>query len=105
LDPPTPPPGTAWVGDWDAQFHDRTYGADPVVVGALAALLTGVQHRNGSTVSGVAVRVDGDVVISRDEAISGRALPVVVDLTPGQAREFGELLIGLAERAEALDGI
>ena len=96
--PTTAPAGTAWVGDWDAQFHDRVYGADPVVVGDIAALLTGVQHRDGSTVSGVAVRVDGGLV-------GGRELPIVVDLTPAQAREFGEVLIGLAERAEALDRI
>lgn len=99
-DPTTAPPaGTAWVGEWDAQFHDRVYGADPVTVGDIAALLTGVQHRNGSTVSGVAVRVDGGVVIG------GRELPIVVDLTPAQARELGEVLIGLAEHAESLDGI
>ena len=91
--PTTPPVGTAWVGDWDAQFHDRVYGADPVAVGDIAALLTGMQHRNGSTVSGVAVRV------------GGKESPIVVDLTPAQAREFGEALIGLAERAEALDRI
>ena len=94
-DPITAPPaGTAWVGDWDAQFHDRVYGADPVSVGDVAALLTGVQHRDGSTVSGVAVRVGG-----------GTELPIVVDLTPDQAREFGEVLIRLAGRAESLDGI
>jgi hypothetical protein len=99
-DPTTAPPaGTAWVGDWDAQFHDRVYGADPVTVGDIAALLTGVQHRNGSTVSGVAVRVDGGAVVG------GQELPVVVDLTPAQARELGEVLIGLAENAESLDGI
>ena len=92
-DPATPPAGAAWVGDWDAQFHDRVYGADPVAVGDIAALLTGMQHRNGSTVSGVAVRV------------GGTESPIVVDLTPAQAREFGEALIGLAERAEALDRI
>ena len=97
--PTTPPAGTAWVGEWDAQFHDRVFGADPVAVGDIAALLTGVQHRDGSTVSGVAVRVDGGPVVG------GRELPIVVDLTPAQAREFGELLIGLAERAEALDRI
>jgi hypothetical protein len=97
--PATPPPGAAWVGDWDAQFHDRVYGADPVAVGDIAALLTGVQHRNGSTVSGVAVRIDGALVAG------GNELPIVVDLTPAQAREFGEVLIGLAERAEALDRI
>jgi hypothetical protein len=94
-----PPAGTAWVGDWDPQFHDRVYGADPVTVGDIAALLTGVQHRNGSTVSSVAVRVDGGVVDG------GKELPIVVDLTPAQARELGELLIGLAENAESLDGI
>ena len=96
---PAPPPGTAWVGDWDAQFHDRVYGADPVTVGGVAALLTGVQHRNGTTVSGVALRVDGGVVEG------GKELPIVVDLTPAQARELGEALTGLAERAEVLDGI
>jgi len=95
----TPPAGTAWVGEWDTQFHDRVFGADPVAVGDIAALLTGVQHRNGSTVSGVALRVDGGPVVG------GRESPIVVDLTPAQAREFGEVLIGLAERAEALDRI
>jgi hypothetical protein len=94
-----PPAGTAWVGEWDAQFHDRVYGTNPVTVGDVAALLTGVQHRDGSTVSGVAIRVDGGSVVGGD------TLPIVVDLTPAQAREFGEVLIGLAENAEALDGI
>jgi hypothetical protein len=75
------------------------YGADPVAVGGIAALLTGVQHRNGATVSGVAVRVDGA------RADVGNESPIVVDLTPAQAREFGEVLVGLAERAEALDRI
>ncbi|MGI9164531.1 MAG: hypothetical protein ACR2JI_16660 [Mycobacterium sp.] len=93
-DQPTAPPGTAWVGDWDAQFHDRVYGTDPVTVGGVAALLTGVQHRSGTTVSGVALRVGG-----------GAELPIVVDLTPAQARELGEVLTVLAARAEALDGI
>ena len=98
--PPTPPPpGTAWVGDWDAQFHDRVYGADPVTVGGVAALLTGVQHRNGTTVSGVALRIDGRA------GDGGKQLPIVIDLTPTQARELGEVLTGLAVRAEALDGI
>ena len=75
------------------------YGAEPLTVSGIAALLTGVQHRNGSTVSGVAVRVGSGV------AVGGKELPIVVDLTPAQARELGEILIGLAERAEALDGI
>ena len=97
--PAPPPPGTAWVGDWDPQFYDRVYGADPVTVGGVAALLTGVQHRNGTTVSGVALRIDGGVLAGDKE------LPIVVDLTPAQARELGEVLTGLAERAEVLDGI
>jgi hypothetical protein len=90
-DSPSPPPpaGTTWTGDWDEQFHDRIYGADPVPIGPVAALLTGVQHRNGSTVSGVALRVAG----------------AVVDLTPVQARELAEVLTALADRAEALDGL
>ena len=96
---PAPPPGTAWVGDWDAQFDDRVYGADPVTVGGVAALLTGVQHRSGTTVSGVALRVDGGAVTG------GTGLPIVIDLTPAQARELGEVLTGLAGRAEVLDGI
>lgn len=100
--PATPPAGTAWFGDWDEQFQDRVFGADPVAVGDIAALLTGVQHRNGSTVSGVAVRVDGGLFVG---GAGGTGLPIVVDLTPAQAREFGELLIGLAGRAEALDRI
>ena len=70
-----------------------------MTVSGITALLTGVQHRNGSTVSGVAVRVGSGVVVG------GKELPIVVDLTPAQARELGEILIGLAERAEALDGI
>ena len=97
--PASPPAGTTWVGDWDTRFHDRVYGADPVAIGDIAALLTGVQHRSGSTVSSVAVRIDGSLVAGANE------LPIVVDLTPDQAREFGEVLIGLAERAEALDRI
>lgn len=96
---PPPPPGTAWVGAWDAQFDDRVYGGDPVSIGGVAALLTGVQHRNGTTVSGVAVRVDRSVNVDGNES------PIVVDLTPAQARELGEVLTRLAERAEALDGI
>ncbi len=86
---PPPPAGTTWTGDWDEQFHDRVYGADPVPIGPVAALLTGVQHRNGSTVSGVALRVAG----------------AVIDLTPVQARELAEVLTALADRAETLDGL
>lgn len=98
--PTTPPPaGTAWVGDWDADFDDRVYGGDPVVVGDIAALLTGVQHRNGSTVSGVALRIEGAVIGS------GRRSALAADLTPGQARELAGLIVALADQAEAVDGI
>jgi phosphoribosylaminoimidazole (AIR) synthetase len=95
----TPPTGTTWVGDWDADFCDRVYGSDPVVIGDIAALVTGVQHRSGATVSGVALRVDGTVIGS------GRTAAVTSDLTPGQARDLAGLLVTLADRAEAIDGI
>lgn len=94
-----PPPGAAWVGDWDQQFQDRIFGADPITVAAVAALLTGVQHRDGSTVSGVALRVHGVTIADGDQPA------VAADLTPDQARDLGRLLIALAGRAEQLDGI
>jgi hypothetical protein len=95
----TPPPaGTTWTGDWDEHFHDRVFGAEPISVGGVAALLTGVQHRSGSTVSGVALRVEGAVIVS------GPEVAVAADLTPGQARELAGLLAALADRAEAIDG-
>jgi hypothetical protein len=98
--PSTPPPaGTTWTGDWDEQFGDRVYGADTVPIGPVAALLTGLQHRDGSTVSGVALRVEGVI-------ISAAPVPAVTaDLTPTQARELAEALTALADRAEALDGL
>ena len=96
----TPPPaGTTWTGDWDEQFGDRIYGADPVTIGTVAALLTGVQHRTGSTVSGVALRVAGAPLAD------GPNGAVIADLTPAQARELADALNVLADRAEHLDGI
>ena len=95
----TPPAGTTWVGDWDADFSDRVYGSDPVVIGDVAALLTGVQHRSGATVSGVALRVDGTVIET------GCTAAVAADLTPGQARDLAGILVALADRAEPVDGI
>ena len=97
--PPQPPPGTAWMGDWDGHFHDRVFGTEPVAGANVAALLTGVRHRNGSTASGVALRVEGTVVGG------GRQVAVAVDLMPAEARELAEVLALLADRAEALDGI
>jgi len=75
------------------------YGADPVPVGPVAALLTGLQHRDGSTVSGVALRVEGVIISAATESA------VIADLTPTQARELSEALTALADRAEALDGL
>lgn len=99
-DIPTPPPaGTTWTGEWDEQFGDRVYGTDPVVVASVATLLTGVQHRTGSTVSGVALRVAGTPIADGDHGA------VAADLTPAQARELADALNGLADRAEHLDGI
>ena len=96
---PPPPPGTTWVGDWDGHFHDRVYGSDPVHLGGVATLLTGVQHRDGSTVSGVAVRVEGTVISG------GPGSAVTADLTPEQARRLADALTVLADRAEVVDGI
>lgn len=94
-----PPAGTTWAGDWDEQFGDRVYGADPIPVGPVAALLTGLQHRDGSTVSGVALRVEGVIISAAPESA------VTADLTPTQARELADALTALADRAEALDGL
>lgn len=97
---PTPPPvGSTWVGRWDRDFDDRVFGADPLPVGSVAALLTGVQHRDGSTVSGVALRVEGTVIEG------GHTHAVAADLTPEQARELAGVLGTLADRAEDLDGL
>ena len=96
----TPPPaGTTWTGEWDEQFGDRIYGTDPIVIGDTATLLTGVQHRNGSTVSGVAVRVAGAVIAGDQRGV------VAADLTPAQARELADALHVLADRAERLVGL
>jgi hypothetical protein len=96
----TPPPaGTTWTGEWDEQFGDRIYGTDPIVVGDVSALLTGVQHRTGSTVSGVALRVTGAVIAGDHQAT------VAADLTPPQARELADALSAFADRAERLDGL
>lgn len=94
-----PPAGTTWMGEWDAELDDRVYGGDPVAVGGVSALLTGIQHRSGSTVSGVALRVEGVRIPDRQGAA------VTADLTPTQARELAEALAALAFQAERLDGI
>ena len=95
----SPPAGTTWTGEWDADFGDRVYGGEPVSVGGVAALLTGVQHRSGSTVSGVALRVRGATIPDH------RGAAVTADLTPAQARELAEVLAALAFQAERLDGV
>ena len=100
-----PPPGTTWTGDFDEQFHDRVYGADPVRVGPVAALLTGIQDRTGSTVSGVALRVGGAVIPDGAVIPGTQDAVVVADLTPSQARELADVLEMLAGRAEELDGL
>lgn len=94
-----PPAGTTWTGEWDSDFGDRVYGGDPIAVGDVAALLTGVQNRSGSTVSGVALRVQGAKIPDGPGAV------VTADLTPGQAREIAEVLAALADRAERIDGV
>ena len=80
-----------WIGDWDRNFDDRIYGSAPVAVGPVSALVTGLQHRDGTTVSSVAMRVPG--------------MPTPVDLTPAHARELGAVLTALAAQAEQIDGL
>ncbi len=93
------PPGATWVGPWQDGFDDRVFGGDPISAGGgTAALLTGVQHRDGSTVTGVAVRVGGVAIPG------GGDRAVTADLTPGQARELAAALRALADQADALDG-
>jgi hypothetical protein len=101
MNSPTPPPpaSAAWTGPWDDEFHDRVFGTDPVVLGPVAAMLTGLQHRDGSTITGVALRVEGAIITGVSPAT------VAADLTPTQARELAETLIMLADRAETLDGL
>ena len=92
-----PPPGAAWVGDWDEQFGDRVFGFDAVNVGGITAMVTGVQNRDRSTATGVALRVQGTVITADAQAA------VVADLTPAQASELAAVLTALASRAEEID--
>lgn len=97
--PPAPPPGTTWSGEWDAEYGDRVYGTDPISIGKTAALLTGVQHLDGATVSGVALRVQGAMIPDH------RHPAITADLTPAEARELAHALTTLADQAETLDGL
>lgn len=96
-DPPVPPPGTTWTGDWNPDYGDRVYGGDPMRIGDVAALLTGLQHHSGSTVSGVALRIEGTTIPDRPRAA------ITADLTPAQARELAQALTALADHAERID--
>lgn len=97
--PPAPPQGTAWTGEWDADHGDRIYGTDPIAIGNTAALLTGIQHLNGTTVSGIALRIRGTTIPDH------RCPAITTDLTPTQARELAHTLTALANQAETLDGL
>ena len=57
-----------WTGDWEENFDDRIYGSAPASVGTVSALVSGLQHRNGAAVSGVALRIP--------------RVPAPLDLTP-----------------------
>lgn len=93
-----PPTGATWVGPWHEGFDDRVFGGDAVSVGSTAALLTGIQHRDGATVTGVAVRVSGVAIPDGDGTVTA-------DLTPTQARELAAALNELADQADRLDGV
>jgi hypothetical protein len=97
--PPAPPPGTAWAGEWDADYGDRIYGTDPIAIGNTAALLTGIQHLNGTTVSGIALRIQGVTIPDHPHPA------ITTDLTPTQARELAHALTTLANQAETMDGL
>lgn len=97
--PPTPPAGTTWTGEWDSDHGDRIYGTDPVAIGNTAVLLTGIQHRRGTTVSGVALRIQGTTIPDHPHGA------ITTDLTPTQARELAHTLTRLADQAEKLDGL
>jgi hypothetical protein len=97
--PPAPPPGTAWVGEWDADYGDRIYGTDPIAIGTAAALLTGIQDLNGTTVSGIALRIQGATIPDHPHPA------ITTDLTPTQARELAHTLTTLANQAESMDGL
>jgi len=94
-----PPPGTTWTGEWNTDYGDRVYGTDPVAIGNTAALLTGIQHRNGTTVSGVALRIQGVIIPDQPHPA------ITTDLTPTEARELAHALDTLANQAETLDGV
>ena len=96
---PAPPPGTTWTGEWSTDHGDRVYGTDPIAIGSTAALLTGIQHHSGTTVSGVALRIQGTVIPDHLNPA------ITADLTPTQARELAHALTTLADRAEKLDGL
>lgn len=97
--PPAPPPGTTWSGEWDADHGDRVYGTDPIAIGNTAALLTGVQHLDGATVSGIALRIQGATIPDDHHPA------MTADLTPTEARELAHALTTLADQAETLDGL
>ncbi len=97
--PPAPPPGTTWSGEWDADHGDRIYGTDPIAIGNTAALLTGVQHLDGATVSGIALRIQGATIPDDHHPA------MTADLTPTEARELAHALTTLADQAETLDGL
>jgi len=94
-----PPPGTTWTGEWNTEYGDRVYGTDPVAIGGTAALLTGIQSHDGTTVSGVALRIQGTVIPDHPNPA------ITTDLTPTQALELAHTLTTLANQAEKLDGL
>jgi hypothetical protein len=80
--------GAAWVGQPDSDGA-RFYHFPAAEVDNVSASVVGVQHCDGSTASSVSVAVSGPAA----------------DLTPAQARQVARLLVALADRAEAVDGI
>jgi hypothetical protein len=94
-DATTPPPaGAEWLGEWDAQHHDRVFLFPAVQVDEVVLFLTGVQTTDGRTATSIGLKF-GD----------SPPMTLALDLTPAQARQLARALNDQADAAERVDGI
>jgi hypothetical protein len=91
---PPPPAGAEWLGEWDAQYHDRVYLFPVVEVDGVTLFLTGVQTTDGRTATSIGLRL-----------ANSPPMTVALDLTPTHARQLAHALIAQADHAERVDGI
>jgi hypothetical protein len=91
----TPPPaGAEWLGEWDAQYHDRVYLFPAVEADEVVLFLTGVQTTDGRTATSIGLKLRNTPPMT-----------VALDLTPAQARQLARALLTQADAAERVDGI